>query len=70
MADGFYQQMANYRCIATLFVLCDMLPHVCFLSHLFQKESIDLAEIGRAVSTTLHLLHPYHSGCNPNGYIR
>ena len=69
MADGLYRQMANYNCMATLFLLCDVLPYVCFLSRLFQKESIDLAEIGKAVNTTLCLLRPYQSGCNPNGHL-
>ena len=65
-AVGLYRQMANYKCMATLFLLCDVLPHVCFFSRLFQK---DLAEIGKAVNTTLCLLRPYQSGCNPNGYL-
>ena len=32
-------------------------------------ESIDLAELGKAVNTTLCLLCPYQSGCNPDGYL-
>ena len=69
MADGLYRQMANYKCMAMLFLLCDVLPHVCFLSRLFQKESIDLAELHKAVDTTLQLLHPYRSGCLSNGHL-
>ena len=33
------------------FLFCDVLSHVCFLSQLFQRESIDLAELGKAVNT-------------------
>ena len=46
MADGLYRRMANYKCMATLFLLCDVLPHICCLSRIFQRESIDLAELG------------------------
>ena len=51
------------------FLFCDVLSHVCFLSQLFQRESIDLAELGKAVNTTLCLLLPYQSDCNPDGYL-
>ena len=61
--------VANYKCMATLFLLCDVLPHVCFLSRLFQRESIDLAELGKSVNTTLCLLRPYQFGCNPDDYL-
>ena len=69
MADGLYRQMANYRCMATLFLLCDVLPHVCRLSRILQQESIDLTELGKAVNATLSLLQPYQASCDPDGHL-
>ena len=60
------RQTTNAWLRSSFYVMPYLVP---VFPRLFQKESIDLAELGKAVSTTLHLLRPYQSGCTPNGYL-
>ena len=69
MADGLYREVAKFKFVATLYLLCDVLPHICRLSRIFQREAIDLTELSRLVHTTLEVLHPLMNECDPDGHL-
>ena len=49
MARALWGWLHTYKAIATLYLLCDILPHLSALSKCFQQKSLDLTEIQRAV---------------------
>ena len=38
MVDGLCRQMSKFNFVATLYLLCDVLPHICRLSRVFQSH--------------------------------
>ncbi|KAI8493031.1 hypothetical protein Bbelb_290350 [Branchiostoma belcheri] len=44
------------RVLATLYLLCDVLPHLSALSKCFQQKNLDLTEIQRAVEAKKEVL--------------
>ena len=69
MADGLYRQTSKFNFVATLYLFCDVLPHICRLSRIFQREAIDLTELSRLVRTTLEILQPLMHTCDPDGHL-
>ncbi|XP_056450414.1 uncharacterized protein LOC130385760 isoform X1 [Gadus chalcogrammus] len=51
MARALWSWLRTYKAIATLYLLCDVLPHLSALSKCFQQKQLDLTEIHRAVET-------------------
>ena len=47
----------TYEFVATLHLFSDILPHICRLSLVFQREDVDLALVRPQVNATLALLH-------------
>ena len=69
MADGLCRQMSKFNFVATLYLLCDVLPHICRLSRVFQREAIDLTELNRLVHTTLGVIQPLMQSSDPDGHL-
>ena len=69
MVDGLYHQISRFTFVATVYLLCDVLPHICCLSRVFQREAIDLTELNRLVHTTLGVIQTLMQSCNPNGHL-
>lgn len=69
MADGLYRQMSKFNFVATLYLLCDVLPHICRCSRVFQREAIDFTELNRLVHTTLGVIQPLMQSCDPDGHL-
>lgn len=51
MAKALWSWLHTYKTIATLYLLCDVLPHLSALSKCFQQKKLDLTEIHKAVET-------------------
>ena len=69
MTDGLYHQISRFNFVATLYLLCDVLPHICRLSRVFQREAINLTELNRLVHTTLGVIQPLMQSCDPDGHL-
>ena len=69
MADGLYHQISRFNFVATLYLLCDVSPHICRLSHVFQREAINLTELNRLVHTALGVIQPLMQSCDPDGHL-
>ncbi|XP_078587207.1 zinc finger protein 862-like [Branchiostoma floridae x Branchiostoma japonicum] len=48
-ANGLWSWLRTYKTIATLYLLCDVLPHMSALSKCFQQKRLDLTEIHNTV---------------------
>ncbi|CAH1242606.1 ZNF862 [Branchiostoma lanceolatum] len=51
MARALWTWLSQYKAIATLYLLCDVLPHLSGLSKIFQQKRLDLTEVHTAVET-------------------
>ncbi|CAH1240852.1 EDIL3 [Branchiostoma lanceolatum] len=51
MARAFWTWLSQYKAIVTLYLLCDVLPHLSGLSKIFQQNRLDLTEVHKAVET-------------------
>ncbi|XP_070581491.1 zinc finger protein 862-like [Ptychodera flava] len=55
-ACGLSKFVEDWRFIATLLMMCDILPHLAALSRYFQKSSLDFHGVGNQIQTTLAVL--------------
>ncbi len=46
-----------YKFVATIYLLSDVLPHICTLSLVFQREDVDLCMIEPQVAATVAQIH-------------
>lgn len=53
MAVGLLKMVKSYKFIATLYMLCDLFPHLPRLSCMFQAADVDLSQIQSQVTVTL-----------------
>ena len=53
MAIGLLKTIKTYKFVATLYLMCDLLPHLARLSCMFQAADIDLSQIQCQVTATL-----------------
>ncbi|XP_006825057.1 zinc finger protein 862-like [Saccoglossus kowalevskii] len=74
-AAGLASFLKEYKFVATLYMLCDILPHLTRLSLLFQRGNVVLSLIDPVVSSTITTIRhlAYHEGDNikhldANGY--
>ncbi|XP_066298487.1 zinc finger protein 862-like [Branchiostoma lanceolatum] len=49
MATALWGWLHTYKAIATLYLLCDVLPQISSLSKIFQQKSLDLTEVQTTV---------------------
>ena len=66
MAIGLVKMIKTYLFVASLYLFCDVLPHVCRLSLVFQQQEVDLSLIRSQVSATLALLSAYEDNPTPS----
>ena len=59
MAIGLAKMVRTYQFVASLYLFCDVLPHICRLSLVFQQQEVDLSVVWSQVSATLALLSAY-----------
>ncbi len=59
MAVGLVRMVKTYQFVASLYLFCDVLPHICRLSLVFQQQAVDLSVVRSQVSATLTLLSAY-----------
>ena len=57
VAHGLLHAMKTYKFVATLYVLCDVLPILTTLSLVFQKENVSLTAILPSVNATIASLN-------------
>ena len=55
-ALGLSNLISEYRFVCTMLLLCDVLPHITYLSKAFQIADSDYSIIARMLSTTLQSL--------------
>ncbi|XP_078000900.1 zinc finger protein 862-like [Glandiceps talaboti] len=55
-AHGFVKIVEDWQFIATLYMMCDLLPHLSALSRYFQKSDLDFTGIKDQIQTTLAVL--------------
>ena len=58
--------MKTYKFVATLYVLCDVLPILTTLSLVFQKEHVPLTAILHSVNATVSSLNLHRSQPGPH----
>ena len=63
---GLATLLCEYRFVATLLFLCDVLPHVTILSRCFQQSYCDYSIIPQMISTTLTALREFQESEGPN----
>ncbi|XP_030281580.1 zinc finger protein 862-like [Sparus aurata] len=63
-AFGLLAWLKDYRTLATLYLLCDLLPHLSALSRCFQHAKINLLQIHSNVQTTVALVRTMREGMN------
>lgn len=63
-AFGLLAWLKDYRTLATLYLLCDLLPHLSALSRCFQRAKINLLQIHSNVQTTVALVRTMREGMN------
>ncbi len=66
IAVGLSRVVQTFKFIATLYMMCDVLPKVARLSRIFQLSAIDLSQLNAHVSVTVQSLNELinHSGDN------
>ena len=65
-AHGLLNFMKTYKFVACLYLLSDVLPHLCRLSRIFQKEDVDLSLIQPCLKTTIDAIKEYLHCPGPN----
>jgi hypothetical protein len=58
-AKGLRMRMSTLKFVSTLFLMCDVLPHVASLSKMFQRESVAWYQTAAAVESTQDVLLAY-----------
>ena len=61
VAAGLIKMITTYKFLATLYMMCDILPHLARLSCMFQSADIDLSLLQPQVSVTLVKLRQLRS---------
>ena len=56
----------SYYFVASLYLFCDVLPHVCKLSLIFQQQEVDLTVVQSQVNATLACIGAYKDNPGPN----
>ena len=52
VAIGLVKIVKSYNFVASLYLFCDVLPHVCKLSLIFQQQEVDLTVVQSQVNAT------------------
>ena len=65
MAIGLVKLVKTYEFIASLYIFCDVLPHICKLSLVFQQKEMDLSVACSQVSATLDCISVYEDNPTP-----
>ena len=66
VALGLAKMIKTYEFVATLYLFSDILPHICRLSLVFQREDVDLALIRPQVNATLTCIAAYTDNLTPS----
>ena len=66
MAIGLVKIVKTYQFVASLYFFCDVLPHVCKLSLVFQQQEVDLTVVQPQVNATLACIGAYKDNPGPN----
>ncbi|XP_006822442.1 zinc finger protein 862-like [Saccoglossus kowalevskii] len=60
-AVGFFHLLSSYRFIATMLLLCDLLPHVSRLSKAFQAREFEYSQLKPLVTSTISTIQKMKS---------
>ena len=63
LAHGLCKVVKQFKFIATLYMMCDVLPVVSHLSRIFQYPDIDLSVLQKLESTTIKELKNLREHC-------
>ena len=66
VALGLAKMIKTYEFVATLYLFSDIVPHICRLSLVFQREDVDLALIRPQVNATLTCIAAYTDHLTPS----
>ena len=66
VAIGLVKIVKSYYFVASLYLFCDVLPHVCKLSLIFQQQKVDLTVVQSQVNATLACISAYKDNPGPN----
>ena len=66
VAIGLVKIVKSYNFVAGLYLFCDVLPHVCKLSLIFQQQEVDLTVVQSQVNATLTCIGAYKDNPGPN----
>ncbi|XP_056137324.1 uncharacterized protein LOC130113734 [Lampris incognitus] len=68
-ATGLLIWLYKYNTLATLYLLCDLLPHLSSLSRCFQQEEINLQQIDRNVKAKMAVVRSMREGMRPGSRL-
>ena len=66
MAIGLVKTIKTYEFVASLYLFCDVLPHICKLSLIFQQQEVDLSAVRSHVTATLACISKYEDSPTPS----
>ncbi|KAJ8333556.1 hypothetical protein SKAU_G00415640 [Synaphobranchus kaupii] len=68
-STGLLIWLHKYNTLATLYLLCDLLPHLSSLSRCFEQEKIDLQQIDRNVKAKMAVVRSMREGMRPGSRL-
>lgn len=66
MAIGLVRMIRSHNFVASLYLFCDILPHICWLSLVFQQQNVDLTVIQSQVAAVVDYVSVYENSPTPS----